>query len=139
MMIMPDYTIIFDGGSRGNGTANAQGYGSYNLTTASGKSFTTTAEYGQGVTNNEAEYKALIAALTDLVGRIGKAGKSPKGFTLEIKGDSALVINQAAGNWKCKGANLRPLLAEVRNLTSQFGEVTFIHHPREESVKVLGH
>jgi ribonuclease HI len=136
---MSDYTIIFDGGSKGNGTANAQGYGSYNIATRTGQSATITAEYGQGVTNNEAEYQALIAALTDLVGRITKAGKSPKHFTAEVRGDSALVINQSAGNWKCKGANLRPLLAEVRNLTAQFGEVTFIQHPREESVKVLGH
>lgn len=50
-------------------------------------------EEGYG-TNNEAEYKAFIWLLTVL---------NEKGIkNIEIKGDSALVINQVNGTWKAK-------------------------------------
>jgi hypothetical protein len=45
-------------------------------------------------TNNEAEYRALIAALEDLMGRIERANRVVGQYTLEIRGDSARVLNQ---------------------------------------------
>ena len=67
-----DYTITFDGGSKNNGTPDAQGYGSYQINTRTGQSVIERLEFGPGVTNSEAEYHALIGGLVDLVERIGR-------------------------------------------------------------------
>jgi ribonuclease HI len=134
-----DYSIIFDGGSKGNGTANAYGYGSFKITTRTGKSHQDSLVFGRHVTNNEAEYRALIAALTELIGRIERAGRDPKDFTVEIRGDSQLVINQVKGDWECKADNLRQLLSQARNLVGRFNECDLDWHSRENSVEALGH
>ena len=91
---MTDYTIIFDGGSRGN---PGQGYGSYALRrNEDGKLRRKRLRFGDQVTSNQAEYQALIAALEDLIGTIEKAGRSPGGFSVDIRGDSRLVMRQLA-------------------------------------------
>ncbi len=56
-----DYLIIFDGGSRNNGSPKAEAYGSYQITTATGRSETKRLQFSTGTTNNKAEYKSLIA------------------------------------------------------------------------------
>ena len=58
-----DYTIIFDGGSRGN---PGEGYGSYELRTRAERQIERLT-FGDHVTNNEAEYRTLIAALRDVL------------------------------------------------------------------------
>ena len=103
-----DYLIIFDGGSKNNGSPNSQAYGSYQLSVA-GKQDTKRLQFPTGTTNNEAEYKSLIAALEDLIGRIQRANRPVGEYTLEIRGDSALVINQVQGTWQTKKEHLRPL------------------------------
>jgi len=61
-----DYTITFDGGSLGN---PGKGYGSYELRTATQtKGDVIRKEFGDRQTNNEAEYKTLIAALAGTFG-----------------------------------------------------------------------
>jgi len=50
-------------------------------------------------TSNDAEWLALIAALR-LAQALGVA-------EFELVGDSALVVNQANGVWKCRGADLQ--------------------------------
>jgi ribonuclease HI len=132
-----DYLIIFDGGSRNNGSPNAQAYGSYQLS-ANGKQEIKRLEFPSG-TNNEAEYRALIAALEDLITRIHKANRCAGEFTLEIRGDSALVINQVQGTWKTKQEHLRPLRDRAQAIVFRFKQVEFVWQPREESVRVLGH
>ena len=92
-----------------------------------------------GTTNNEAEYKSLNAALEDLIGRIQRANRPVGEFTLEIRGDSALVVNQAQGTWKTKKEHLRPLRDRAQAIIALFKEVEFVWQPREESVEVLGH
>jgi ribonuclease HI len=59
---------MLDGGSRHNGSPNAEAYGSYQLA-MTGKQETKCLQFSRG-TNNEVEYMALIAALEDLTGRI---------------------------------------------------------------------
>ncbi len=133
----PDYLIVFDGGSRGN---PGQGYGSYALTRLQdGARRLERLEFGGGYTNNEAEYDTLIAALQDLVQRIEEAGRRPEEFSLEIRGDSALVINQLQGRWKAKEARMAERRDRGRELLRRFGSVTLKAHPRAESVRVLGH
>ena len=133
-----DYTIIFDGGSRNNGSPNSEGYGSYQLS-VTGKQETKRLQFPTGTTNNEAEYRSLIAALEDLIGRIQHANRPVAEFTLEIRGDSALVINQVQGTWQTKKEHLRPLRDRAQAIIALFKEVEFVWQPREESVEVLGH
>ncbi len=132
-----DYTIIFDGGSRNNGSPNAQAYGSYQLS-ANGKQEIKRLKFPSG-TSNEAEYRALIAALEDLITRIHKANRSAGEFTLEIRGDSALVINQVQGTWRTRQEHLRSLRDRAQAIIARFEQVEFVWQPRQESVRVLGH
>jgi ribonuclease HI len=134
---MADYTIVFDGGSRGN---PGQGYGSYALTrNQDGKLRRRRLRFGDLVTSNQAEYQALIAALEDLIGTVLKAGRSPKDFSVEIRGDSRLVLRQLDGSWKTKSLNLMPLRDRAEELLAELGSYELTWQPREESVKVLGH
>ena len=135
---MTDYTIVFDGGSLSNGTANSYGYGSYQISNGKREEIVRL-EFSAGTTNNVAEWQSLIAGLKDLVTRIEKVGKSPSSYTVEIKGDSQLVINQAAGNWKVKQPHLRPLKDEAVGLLNRFKNFQLTWQPREHSVAVLGH
>jgi ribonuclease HI len=133
----PDYLLIFDGGSKGN---PGPGYGSYAITRVQdGARRLERLDLGEGYTNNEAEYDVLIAALEDLIARIEDAGRKPEEFSLEVRGDSALVINQVQGRWKAKEPRMRQRRDQCRRLLSRFGGVVLKAHPREESVRVLGH
>jgi ribonuclease HI len=133
----PDYLLIFDGGSKGN---PGPGYGSYVITRLQdGARRLERLDLGEGYTNNEAEYDVLIAALEDLIARIEDAGRAPDEFSLEVRGDSALVINQVEGRWKAKEPRMRQRRDQCRRLLSRFGAVALKAHPREESVRVLGH
>jgi ribonuclease HI len=135
--LQPDYTLIFDGGSEGN---PGPGYGSYALTRhKEGKQSIVRLDFGYEMTNNEAEYETLIAALQGLIERIEAAGRSPRDVSLEIRGDSKLVLNQVQGTWKAKDDRMRALRNRARNLLSRFDAHRLIHHDREESVRVLGH
>lgn len=130
-----DYTIIFDGGSRGN---PGKGYGSYELRTATQRDIVRL-EFGPRETNNEAEYKTLIAALHDLIGRIAQGGTSADVYTVTVRGDSQLVIQQVNGVWKVRNARMAPLHAEATALLARFKRADVRWHPRERSVSTLGH
>jgi ribonuclease HI len=132
-----DYLLIFDGGSKGN---PGLGYGSYVITRVrDGAQRLERLTFGDGYTNNEAEYDTLIAALQELLGRIEKAGRQPAEFSLEVRGDSALVIKQLQGGWKAR----EPRMAERRDrclqLLRRFKAVELKAQPREQSVRILGH
>jgi ribonuclease HI len=134
---MAHYTIVFDGGSRGN---PGQGYGSYALRrNEDGKTRKHRLRLGDQVTSNQAEYEALIAALEDLVGTIRRAGRSPKDFSVEIRGDSRLVMRQLDGSWKTKSLNLMELRDRAEDLMTQIGSVDLVWQPRKESMRILGH
>jgi ribonuclease HI len=126
------YQIIFDGGLNGHGA-----YGSYQLS-AKGKREIKRLHFQSG-TNNEAEYKALIAALEDLISRIKKSNHAPKEFEVAVLGDSALVINQVKGAWRVKAFHLVPLRDRAQALLNQFGGHTIDWQPRSQSEEVLGH
>ncbi|MDH7473848.1 MAG: ribonuclease HI family protein [Anaerolineae bacterium] len=133
----PDYILVFDGGAQGN---PGPGYGSYALLRRQdGGQEIVRLEFGGEMTNNEAEYESLIAGLKDLLARIQQAGQDPAGFTVEVRGDSALVINQVAGAWKAKDARMKALRGQVRALLSRFAGYNLRLQPRKESVRALGH
>ena len=133
---VPDYVIVFDGGSEGN---PGFGYGSYAVITRDGRQRVRRLDFEDDMTNNEAEYDTLIAALEDVSERVEAAGKRPADFALEVRGDSNLVLRQVRGDWKAKDERMRQRRDIVRSLLSRFGGYRLVEQPREESVKVLGH
>jgi ribonuclease HI len=133
----PDYVLIFDGGSQGN---PGHGYGSYVIKRVQdGAQRLERLDLGDDYTSNEAEYDTLLVAVQDLLGRIEEAGRQPQEFTLEVRGDSALVLNQLQGRWKAKEPRMRDRRDRGLRLLRRFGAVVFKLHPREESVRILGH
>ncbi len=133
----PDYVLTFDGGSLGN---PGQGYGSYAISRVQdGAQRLERLSLGDGYTNNEAEYDTLVAALQDLLQRIEEAGRQPQEFGLEVRGDSALVINQLLGRWQAKEPRMRERRDRCLRLLRRFGSVKLTAQPRQESVRVLGH
>jgi ribonuclease HI len=133
----PDYVLIFDGGSRGN---PGWGYGSYAIQRVRDNAQRLERlELGNGYTNNEAEYDTLLAALQDLIGRVEEAGRQPWDVTLEVRGDSALVINQLTGKWQAREPRMKERRGRCLRLLRRFGAVDLRLQPRAESVRVLGH
>jgi ribonuclease HI len=94
---------------------------------------------GNDYTSNEAEYDSLIAALEGLLERIEQAGRQPEEFAVEVRGDSALVINQVQGTWKTKEPRMKQRRDQCLGLLRRFAAVELKTQPREESVRVLGH
>lgn len=128
--------IIFDGGSKGN---PGIGYGSYALRWPGQPQQIVQLQFGDGVTNNEAEYDTLAAALEAILKRLAENKADPSTARVEIRGDSQLVINQVIGEWKCSEERMRRRRDRVRNLLREFGGWQLIYHPRANSVRVLGH
>ncbi|MEZ4863942.1 MAG: reverse transcriptase-like protein [Caldilineaceae bacterium] len=128
--------IIFDGGSKGN---PGRGYGSYALRWPGEPQQVVRLQFGNHVTNNEAEYDTLITALEAVSKRLRDGGADLATARLEIRGDSLLVVNQVRGEWQCKEARLQLRRDRVRSLLKPFGDWHLTHHDRANSVEVLGH
>ena len=128
--------VIFDGGSRGN---PGQGYGSYAIRWPGTPQQVVRLRFGDKVTNNEAEYDTLIAALEATLQRLQDHDAAPQTARLNVRGDSALVINQVTGKWECKEPRLQLRCDRVRFLLQRFGGWSLVHHRRENSVETLGH
>jgi ribonuclease HI len=74
-------------------------------------------------TNNVAEYRGLLAALTWAVAEgIGR---------LHVRSDSELLVKQMRGEYRVKSPGLQPLWDEARRLAREIGEVRFEHVRRE--------
>jgi ribonuclease HI len=127
------YEIVFDGGALGN---PGKGYGSYEITSNGSVVRHQREDYGDNVTNNQAEYQTLIEALKWLATTLGSSASSA---TVVVNGDSLLVLNQLLGKWKVKNEGLRPLHGEAARLIRQFRSVSLVWHARINSVKRLGH
>jgi ribonuclease HI len=132
----PHYVLTFDGGSKGN---PGQGYGSYEIRTCDDRSRIVRREYGNNMTNNEAEYRTLIDGLTDIAATLRAAGKNPQSYRVSVHGDSQLVIRQLNGEYKVRHPAMRGLHDQVIGAAGQFGSVSFSWHPRANSVRTLGH
>ncbi|KAI5349829.1 hypothetical protein L3X38_002718 [Prunus dulcis] len=76
-------------------------------------------------TNNRAEYEALIIGLEMLV-ELGVQ-------SVEILGDSMLVLKQIDGEYKCLNPSLAVYLVAARNLLTEFREATWEYIPREDN------
>jgi len=127
------FEIVFDGGALGN---PGKGYGSYEITSRGSVVRHQREDYGDNVTNNQAEYQTLIEALKWLATDLGAAAVTTR---VVVNGDSLLVLNQLLGKWKVKNEGLRPLHREAAQLIGKFRDVSLIWHARSNSVKRLGH
>jgi ribonuclease HI len=80
-----------------------------------------------GLTNNEAEYKALILGL-EMALRNGAA-------QLTVRMDSELVVRQISGQYRVKTEHLRPLYEQVKRLIARFERCEVRHVRRGENAE----
>ncbi len=112
-------TIYADGASQGNPGPAAIGG------TIKDDKGRTLASISQGIgraTNNQAEYRALIATLEKAI----SLGVSET----DVYSDSELIVRQINGNYRVKNALLKPLYQRVKQLQSQLDRFTITHIPR---------
>lgn len=74
------------------------------------------------MTNNQAEYRALILGLTAI------ARYEPSAVTVFL--DSELVVNQMSGRYRVRDEALRPLYEQAMALVAALPDVRFAHVPR---------
>jgi ribonuclease HI len=84
---------------------------------------------GRQVTNNIAEYGALIKALE-------LASKFAKDEVTCIL-DSELVVNQLLGKYKVKHPNILKLFLRVQKLQENFRKIKYIHVSREDKFQQM--
>jgi ribonuclease HI len=77
------------------------------------------------VTNNQTEYEALLRGLQYL--------RDAKAISVEIFGDSELVIKQLNGQYECRNDILRNYYEECKEILKSFQLVILQHIPRENN------
>lgn len=120
--IIMKLTIYTDGGARGNPGPAGIGAIFYD---ENRRVVAEVSEFLGVATNNQAEYKALIAAL--------KKAASLGAAELECYLDSELVVKQLNREYRVKDKDLAPLFLEVHNLSLNFCKITYTHIPRERN------
>jgi len=127
-----DKIIIYtDGGSRGNPGPSAIGVVIANKKNQVIKKYS---HYlGDNLTNNQAEYEAVIFGLKKIKALYGK--KKAKGYEIELKTDSELLVSQLNGKFKILDSKIQSLFIKTWNLKLDFKKVKFSHIPREENAE----
>ena len=119
-----EWTLRCDGGARGNPGPGAL---AYVLADPSGAEVESRGEHLGTVTNNVAEYRALIAGL----GAAARRGVQ----RLTVCMDSELVVRQMSGEYRVKNAGLKPLHAAAARAALEFERVRYVAVPREENAR----
>jgi ribonuclease HI len=119
----PLITIHTDGASRGNPGPAAFAY----VLGRDGEEPIEEAGRLGRMTNNQAEYTALVRALEHAL----ELGADHR---VAVHSDSELLVKQMRGEYRVKNEDLRDLYEEARDLCRRFrGGVTFRHVRREEN------
>jgi len=113
-----------DGGARGNPGPGALGYALYD---PPGHEVEARGEPLGVVTNNVAEYRALIAGLA--------AAVHHQADPLTVCMDSELVVRQMTGEYRVKHAGLKPLHADAARMAARLASVRFVAVRREENAR----
>jgi ribonuclease HI/2C-methyl-D-erythritol 2,4-cyclodiphosphate synthase len=118
--------VYTDGASRGNPGPAASGYCIMN-------------ELGQlvheggsrlgSMTNNQAEYNALVEAVEWIAKQLGHQ------YKLELRLDSQLVQRQLSGEYRIKDEELKELALYAMNQLMNFYEFKLVHIPRAENAR----
>ena len=116
--------ITFDGASRNNGKPDAQASAAAVLTNPEGKTKEFSSYLGDK-TNNEAEFQAAIIGM--------KAAQEFDYKSIQLQGDSQLVIEALQGKKNIKAENLKPLYLEAKSLLQSFDKVEVNYIPREQN------
>ena len=115
-------TIWVDGASRGNPGQAAIGVV---IKDEQGKIIARISRCIGTTTNNQAEYRAIIAALEKAI---------ELGITrVEIKSDSELVVRQLNGRYRVRKAELKPLFQKASQLCGSLEGFAITHIPREQN------
>jgi ribonuclease HI len=114
------WALFFDGSSCGKGA----GVGIL-LISPKGEMFEFAIPIQPIVTNNQAEYEALLRGLQHL--------KEAKAISVEIYGDSDLVIKQLNGQYEFRNDILRNYYDECTEILKSFQLVILQHIPREHN------
>ena len=77
------------------------------------------------VTNNQAEYQALLAAL--------RKARHLGSKNVTVRSDSQLLVRQFLGEYKVRNEKLKPLHEEARRLARAFQSFAIEHIPREQN------
>lgn len=118
---MKKIIIYTDGGSRGNPGPAAAGVLFYN---EKGQVIKKYSQFlGENLTNNEAEYQAIVFALKKFKQLFGK--KLAKNSDVELRSDSELLIKQLNAEYKILDSKIQSLFLKVWNLKLDFKKVKF--------------
>ena len=115
-----------DGGARGNPGPGAIGV----IVREDGKILTKYSAFvGKNVTNNIAEYEALIKALE-------LASKCTKDEITCIL-DSELIVNQLLGKYRVKNEALRKLFCKIQELQENFNKIRYVCVSRWNKFQII--
>lgn len=118
-----NFVIYTDGASRGNPGRSAAGIV---IQSADGVIWVQDGKYLGLMTNNQAEYQAVLLSLQRLI----------KDFTrhlptkVEFRLDSQLLTNQLSGSFKVKNPQLKSYFDQIKLLETRVGKVEYRHTPR---------
>ncbi len=92
-----------------------------------GQQLSTISRYIGRATNNQAEYRALLAGLEKA------ASFSPRPPSVEVRSDSELIVKQLQGIYRVKKAELMPLHSRALELSRAFPSFSIVWIPRDQN------
>lgn len=113
-----------DGGARGNPGPAAFGYV---IKTPDGEIVAAHGEYIGRTTNNQAEYKGILAAI--------RKARELGAETLEMRMDSELAVKQLTGEYRVKDPELANLYMLIHNERIFLKKIAFKHVRRENNTE----
>lgn len=116
------HSLYTDGGSRGNPGPAAYGCALYD---EEGNLVDIDAAYLGTKTNNQAEYKGIIAGL-QLAHQDGVTD-------IKCYLDSELIVKQVKGEYKVKNGNIKPLYEKLMAILEKFESFSFEHVYRDKN------
>ncbi len=116
--------IYTDGASRGNPGKSASGFAVYE----GEKLIKEDVLYNNIATNNYAEYKAVIGALTWCKNNL----KNIKEVNCTVYSDSQLVVNQLNRVYKVKSERILELYKKVNEIAKDFKGIKFVNVRRSD-------
>ncbi|MFC2001784.1 ribonuclease HI family protein [Chloroflexota bacterium] len=117
-------TLWVDGAARGNPGPAAIGA---TIKDEQGRLMASLSQCIGTTTNNQAEYRAVIATLEKAINLGAKE--------VTLNSDSELVVKQINGQYRVKKATLKPLYQKAKQLLASLEAYTVTHVPREQNTE----